>query len=422
MDEENNNITHESVNEKKQQEPIKQKNNKNGFIISLIIIIIAIILGSIGGFIYANNFSKTEIDLSKYVTINFKGYDGSASFDEYDVEINEKELKKILDDKKLASKLVNKLADKIIVKENDHLKNGDTVEVKFKISENWLKENKIKIISNTVKIKVKDLKEASSINLFEDLEFNYSGISPNLTITLNNNSTDDFLKYYVTYKMDNGKDSSYYSLYNIANGDKIKITASFDKKDMENAGYNIKDGEDEYTFTVNEQTEYINKADDVTSKIKESINPKLLEKAKTIVNNSSYDIVNAYYDDFYGANHYDYNLTNTDPELQKMYIAVNKDFKNANLFDYKNTIFALYKVVFTDTTTSKTYDYYIAVKVDDIAANKDGLYTDTTYYYDEFYNYNYKPADGSDYHKTIDNLYKAIENKTGENYTITEIK
>ena len=138
----------------KAEKPKKKK--KVGFIVSIIIIILAIIAGAVGGAVYAIMFARTEVDLAKYVTIEFEGFEGYASFDEDDLVVDQKGLKKLLEDKKLASKLEEKLLDKAEVKENESVKNGDEIEVKFKVSEEWLKENKIKFTSDTIKLKVKD--------------------------------------------------------------------------------------------------------------------------------------------------------------------------------------------------------------------------------------------------------------------------
>ncbi|MBR2290074.1 MAG: hypothetical protein IJ867_05700 [Clostridia bacterium] len=407
--------------EVKQEKPKKKK--KAGLIASIIIILLAIIAGAVGGAVYAIVFAKTEVDLAKYVSIEFSGYEGYASFDEEDLVIDQKGLKKLLDSKKTAQKLAEKLLAKVQMSENENVKNGDKIEVKFKVSEDWLKENKIKLASNTIKIEVKDLEEPNSIDLFEGLEFSYSGISPNLTVSLKNTSSDNFVKNKVTYTMEKDGDedsSSSYSLYNVANGDKIIVSATYSQSDLESAGYAV--AEDEYSFTVKDQASYVEKADEITSDIQKTLEEKMLEKVKSIAKNSTYAVTSAYHEDFSDAEHYDYNLTNADPELVKMYIAVNKDMEDIGWYDSRNLVYGIYKVTFTDTTTSKTYDYYIATYVEDLVTDEDGLYTGKTYYYNEYYNGSYTPADDSDYHRSSDEVYKAIEESTKEDYTLSEVK
>ncbi|MBR1540567.1 MAG: hypothetical protein IJ629_05345 [Clostridia bacterium] len=403
-----------SKTEVKKDKPKKKK--KVGFIVSVIFILLAVIAGAVLGAVYAIYFAKTEIDLAKYVSIEFEGYEGYASFDEDDLVIDVKGLKKALDDKKLANKLSERLMDKATVKENEELKNGDVIEVKFKVSESWLKENKIKLTSDTVKLTVKDLEETNAIDLFEDLEFSYSGISPDLTVSLKNNSTDDFIKK-VNYTMETSSSSpTSYSLYDVANGDKITVTATYSQSDLESAGYTV--ANDEYTFTVEGQAEYIADSDDFTNDIKTKVEAKLLEKAKNIANNSNYDVTYAYHEDFSDVSHYDYNFTHTDPTLEKMYIAINKDMNDIGWYDSRNIVFAIYKSTFTDTTTSKTYDFFIPVYVDDLVADSEGLYTGKTYYYDEYYSYNYE----SESYKTSDGVYKLFDENTKDDYTVTEVK
>lgn len=393
------------------------KKKKNGLLISIIIIIIAVICGAVGGAIYATCFSKTEIDLSKYVSVEFKGYEGYASFTEDDLVIDQKGLKNILDSKSLANKLEEKLLKKATVKENSSLKNGDEIEVKFKVSDSWLSENKIKLASDTIKIKVKDLEEPNSVDLFKDLEFSYSGISPDLTLSLKNNSKDEFIQYKVTFTMEKGKnDKSSYSLYDVANGDEIKVTATYNQEDLEKAGYIVK--EKEYTFTVKDQAEYVKDVDSFTGKIKETVSAKLLEKAKNVADGSQYDVTSIYHEDFGDINHYDYNFTHTTPELSKMYVALNKDMSNVSWSDSNNIIYAIYKTVFTDSTTSKTYDLYIIVNVDDIVINGEELYTDKTYYYEELYDYGYD----KNYHKSLDEASKIVKQDSEKSYNLNEVK
>jgi len=395
----------------------KTKKKKIGWIVSIIIIILAIAGGAIGGAIFAKTFTRTEVDLSKYVTIEFDGYEGYASFDEEDLVVDQKGLKKLLDDKKLAKKLEEKLLAKAEVKENEALENGDVIEVKFKVSEDWLKENKIQLTSTTLKLKVKGLSEPDDVDLFEDLEFTYSGISPDLSVTLNNNSKDNFIKYNVTFQMAKDKDnSSYYYLYDIANGDKITVTATYDEKDLQNAGYTV--SKKEYTFTVEGQPEYIMDDADFTSKVKESVEKKLLEQAKKSAADLNYDVTYAYREDFGDANYYDWNFTHTDPTLAKMYIAINKDQENVGWYDYRNIVFAIYKVTFTDTKTSKTYDYYLPVYTYDIIFDSDGLYTGTTYSYNKYYS----SSDEYAFHKTADAVYQVFEDTNAAEYKIVEVK
>ena len=325
-------------------------------------------------------------------------------------------MKKALDDKKLASKLAEKLMDKATVKDNEELKNGDVIEVKFKVSESWLKENKIKLASDTIKLTVKDLEETNAVDLFEDLEFSYSGISPDLTVSLKNNSSDSFIKK-VTYTMETSSSSpTSYSLYDVANGDKITVKATYSQSDLESAGYTV--AKDEYTFTVEGQAEYIADSDDFSDDIKSTVEAKLLDKAKSIANSSNYDVTYAYHEDFSDISHYDYNFTHTDPTLEKMYIAINKDMNNIGWYDSRNIVFAIYKSTYTDTTTSKTYDFFIPVYVDDLVADSEGLYTGKTYYYDEYYSYNYE----SESYKTVDGVYKIFDENTKDDYSVTEVK
>ena len=402
------------VEPKVEEKPKKKK--KTGLIISIVLILLIVIGGAIAGTVYALMFSKTEVDLSKYVSIDFEGYyEGYASVDEDDLVIDQKGLKKLLDDKSLAKKLEKKLLDKAVVEDNENLKNGDEVEVKFKISDEWLKENKIKLTSNKVVIKVKDLEETDAIDLFEDIEITYSGVSPYLTVYIENNSSDSFIQNNVDFLISaDDYNSSYYSLYDIANGDKLTVTAEYDESDLERAGYAVV--KDEYTFTVEGQAEYLLDVDDLSDDVKSEIEKELLAEAKDIADYSDYDVTYAYHEEFADAGYYSWDFTHSEPELVDMYLAVNKDMENIGWYDNRNIILAIYKSTFTDTATSKTYDFYIPVYVYDVAVDEDGLSDEGYYYYSEYSSYDMEDP----VHKTADGLYQFISGELDSDYTITK--
>lgn len=404
---------------KKEKTPEEKKKSKKRAIISIVIVIIAIVVGVVLGVVYALFFSRIKIDLTKYVSLNTEGaYNGFAEFTTDDLVIDEKGLKKALDSKKLAEKLEKRLLNKAEVTENSDVKNGDEIEVKFKVSEDFQKENKIKINSEKIKIKVSDLEDPNELDLFKDIEISYSGISPNLTANLKNNSDNEFIKYDVKYTIQKAgsSNSSSYSLNNIANGDELKVTATYSDDELKKAGYVVK--ETEKTYKVENEAKYVTTADDLTDDVKNTIKDKLLTKAKSIANSSNSDVYYAYSSDFTSYS-WDYNFTHTDPELVKLVLAVNTSDDSYNYTH--NTIYAIYKSTYTDTSTSKTYDYYIAVDVDNIAVDKDGLYSSTNYYYEEFNNYSYTPSTGKSENTSLDELYNSIKDKTGTTMSLTEI-
>lgn len=396
-------------------EPVKKK--KSGFKISFIFILLVVIAGAIGGAVYATMFAKTEIDLAKYVSIEFEGYEGTASFDTDDLVFDTKGLKKALNNKSLATKLEKKLSSKATMKNSEKLKNGDKIEIKFKVSESWLQENKIKLASDTINLTVKDLEEPDSIDLFEDLEFKYSGVSPNLTLSFDNKSSDSFIKSNVSYTIE--KEGDYptsYSLYDVANGDEITVKATYSEDDLASSGYII--DEDEYTFTVSDQAAYIIDSKDLSEDIQKAVKAKFEEKVKTAADSINYEVASAYHEDFADISNYSYSFTHSDPTLEKIYIAINNKKENAGWLDAKNIVFAIYKVTFTEKTTSKTYNYYIPVYVEDLVVKDKKLDSSQTYYYDKYYSW----SDEYTNHKTVDDVYKLFEKEKKDNYTITEVK
>ncbi len=410
---ENEEIVKEDVKEEQKVESTvevdkKPKKSKKGLIISIIIILVIIIACAIAGFVYATFFSAKEIDLSKYISFETSGnYNGYASFDEYDLTVDKKGLRKIIDDRKTVNKLEERILEKSEVETNENVKNGDKIKVTIKISDDWLKEYKIKLKSKSFEITVKDLEEAEVIDLFKDVELEFSGISPNLSVSINNTSANSFIKYdvYYTMSVENGQ-SDLVTLSKIRNGDKITVKAKFDESDLRQYGYAV--NETEHTYTVEGQNEYLKDASQLSQETKDSIAPEALEEAKSDCEYRSYSVASVY------SLGYNYNLRAGDPELQKVLVASTD--KTGYSYD-KNNIFYIYKVTYTELNSQATYDYYLVESDSDIVVSSEGVDVDDIYF-SEFSNYSKFYYD-NEAHKGLDSTINAIKSCYTD-YTFTE--
>ncbi len=402
-----------------------KKSNK-GLIAAIIIIVVLIAIGVTIGVLYFTVFNKTEVDLSKFISIEFDGYEGSASCDEYDLIYDEDGLKEELDSRSKAEKLIDKIKDKVTLKNNEKLSNGDEVEVKIKVSDSWLKDKKIKLKSDIVKIKVSGLKEAASVDLFKDLKIEYEGVSPDLDVYIDTKSNNDFLKYAVTYKFrkedSDETDETSYSLSGIKNGDKIVVRAEYDDEDLSYYGYSVdKDAEKTYTFTVKDQAEYVTDTKQLSDAVQESLKEIALKEIKSEADNNDYDVASTYSADYSDAGNYSYGFTHADPEYQTMYLATNKEHDDYSLSSEYNIVYVVYKVTYTDTTTSKTYDLYLTTEIDDVVVKDDKLEGKNDYYPSIFDNYDYEDENEA-YRSSLDGINKALTDELEDDYTLAEVK
>lgn len=380
--------------EKKKNENTKIENNKKDSsskknIICAVIIAILVLACLICFAV----FHKKTIDLSKYVDVEFEGYDGYADIKK--IEINDK-LENYLGDEKLYDRFCDKIELK--AENSENLSNGDEVEIDASISSSFLKNNKLKLKDDKVKIKVNGLEEADVIDVFgKDFEVDVKGISPNLTISVNNNSKEDFIKNYVTYSVDK------YS--GLANGDTVTITAYYDKSKANSLGIVV--AKETYKYEIKNQPKYIDKSSELSSGNLDKIKSKMLDKVKSEITNSGNSIITYNYDE----TSYNEEFTNTDPEFVGAYLLTQK---GKNSWNSNNIIYGIYKVTYTSKTSGKTYDWFFIADVENVAVSNNSLYKEE----DLKYSVSGKWDDGKTEKEAYDDI---IDSKKGS-YVIEEVK
>ncbi|MGN0641874.1 MAG: hypothetical protein ACI4JJ_01890 [Huintestinicola sp.] len=131
--------------------------------------------------------------------------------------------------------------------ENKPVANGDTIEIKASASnEASLLSSGYVFSSETKEFIVSGVEEGKSIDPFNGLVLEYSGISPNASISFNTSECDDFVKNNVSFKAGN----SYY-----ANGDKVNVTISYsESKANENGVVFV---QEEKTYDVSGLPEFL---------------------------------------------------------------------------------------------------------------------------------------------------------------------
>jgi hypothetical protein len=294
------------------------------------------------------------------------------------------------------------------VEDGDDLKNGDEVTINFGLKESFLKENKLKLESDSITLKVEGLEETQAIDLFEDLEFNVSGISPSLRLSLTNNSTDSFVKT-VTYTMEFEDNSSSYSLSGLSNGDTVTIKASYKDSDLIKSGYTVI--EDTYEYTIENQAEYVTNANAISDEVLSSLKEKFLEKVKSTSSNS-YNAYSAVKNIDSNVSYSTSSFTASEPSFVKAYVLT----ATSSTSSTKNKIYAIYKVTFT-SETGATYDYYYTVYTSNIVVSENKLYTGNTYSY-----YIASSYSSSSYGKSPEDAYNELIDNQKSSFDIKEIQ
>lgn len=346
----------------------------------------------------------TSVDMSKYIKLEYKGLNKHATakttFDE----------DKMKED--LGEDIAKKLKDRLIlnINNNENLKNDDEVEVKISIGNYYLEDMGVNLVSDVVKIKVEGLKDGKEVDAFKDIKVNFSGMSPNINVTISNNSEDECLKT-VQYKA--SKTSG------IANGETITITAvKWDEELFTEKAVTLKETKMEYK--VEGQAAYIFNKSEISNDVKTELKSIFISKAtsnanekylgynpsnfkKQVFDNTDYKYsgVNQYNDEV------DRDLSIGTPEVVSMYLLTKKDNSNAR---YINVITAIVRVPCKSAKTGATYNWYVTIDAANTSLKQDGKISDNT-------NYTINVEDGTDEEKA----YQTYINSYKDKYNVEKI-
>lgn len=327
-----------------------------------------------------SGLSKTsKIDLSKYVEIEYEGYNGFATAE---VSLSN-ELKEIIG-KDNFSDMKEEISFKVI--DNGSLENDTDMEVEVDISDSWLEKHGIELKSSTLKIEVTGLDEGKVVDAFESMKVELTGMSPNLQLSISNTSTDPFIKTVVFTPAKTSK---------ISNGETVKITiTNYDKTLAEKEGYTFK--EKSIDYKVGNQASFISKSSEFTpaiiSKIKTDFTSKALSYASETSNfydNEAYGKHERVKHDIRVSTDYKYvsidkNTTSIDkdlqagtPELVSLYLLTKKD---ANAKGDLNRVKGIVKIPYTSSVNGTTYNWYITVSAANFSIKEDGTISENAVY------------------------------------------
>lgn len=337
-----------------------------------------------------------KVDLTDYVMVTYQGLNGRA---DANVGISYGELEDIVLQSGNVSLMQLVLLEdsiKCTADKTENLQNGDSITVSITWDEKLAKECGLKFTGKETKVTVAGLEEGKEVDLFQDIEIDFKGVSPEASASIRNTSKDSFLSS-ISYSLDRS--------FDLENGDEITVTANCTEEWAESKGYII--NETEKTFVVEGVDEYITEY----SKIDQSTLDKLDSQARDVIEAKLVDWLEytgiMYPDEFVYSASYQETV-----EIKPVYhyFFCLKDGLSSNEFggQYRNSLFAVYEVTTKDTHSPDGVTAYVSVYFHDFIMRDTGLDVEVT---------NTRVKSYGNY----DNMFRKIVTANKDNYTYEEI-
>lgn len=413
--------------EKKAEEPNRNAQSggagngtekKHSAPIVLIAILLIFLVFALG---YAVFPRKTKVNLDKYISVDFTGYDGYGKADvHFDSEAFLKDYRKKIKLKKKGDLLTSAVMEGYTPEAflNDYYlsgnwkldgvdgkyKNGDKVHLSWKIDKDKIEETfRVKIKDAGKEFEVKGLDKVEKFDAFENLSIEYSGTAPNGMADLEGKGIMDGSKglYFSADKMDG-----------LSNGDEITV-----KIEPENAleAFIQKTGkapkETEKQFKVEGLPAYIDSASAINEENLNNIKSEMEDNIKSSVakEGDSVQLISTEYQGYYFLK------------------AKNKNYGIQNVF------YPVYKVTVRITLPSKgfvqDYSYYVSASLQNIMDEGNGKVTiDTTDMDTVYHTFEIDTDPGNwlsnrfylDGFESLDSLRKEVVTKQLSNFKVEE--
>ena len=413
--------------EKKAEEPNRNAQSggagngtekKHSAPIVLIAILLIFLVFALG---YAVFPRKTKVNLDKYISVDFTGYDGYGKADvHFDSEAFLKDYRKKIKLKKKGDLLTSAVMEGYTPEAflNDYYlsgnwkldgvdgkyKNGDKVHLSWKIDKDKIEETfRVKIKDAGKEFEVKGLDKVEKFDAFENLSIEYSGTAPNGMADLEGKGIMDGSKglYFSADKMDG-----------LSNGDEITV-----KIVPENAleAFIQKTGkapkETEKQFKVEGLPAYIDSASAINEENLNNIKSEMEDNIKSSVakEGDSVQLISTEYQGYYFLK------------------AKNKNYGIQNVF------YPVYKVTVRITLPSKgfvqDYSYYVSASLQNIMDEGNGKVTiDTTDMDTVYHTFEIDTDPGNwlsnrfylDGFESLDSLRKEVVTKQLSNFKVEE--
>ena len=235
---------------------------------------------------------KTKVNLDKYVTVSFDGYDGyGKALVKFDKDAYLKDYKKKIKLKKSGNFLQDSLTKNYGAAEllydfyvdgnwkiegdssDGKLKNGETVKLSWGFNQEELEEQfKVKFTSKGTEFKVEGLKDVQLFDAFKDFDYKFTGISPEGAVEWKGTGDMDGSKgYYFTVEPS----------MDLKNGDKVKVKIEPANPESLIQKYGIAPKETEKEITVEGLPSYVEKADAISDSLLQDMQKEITDKIQS---------------------------------------------------------------------------------------------------------------------------------------------
>ena len=262
--------------------------NNSALFVGVAVILILLVLASF----FALLPRKTKVNLDKYVTVSFDGYDGyGKALVKFDKDAYLKDYKKKIKLKKSGNFLQDSLTKNYGAAEllydfyidgnwkiegdssDGKLKNGETVKLSWGFNQEELEEQfKVKFSSKGTEFKVEGLKDVQLFDAFKDFDYKFTGISPEGAVEWKGTGDMDGSKgYYFTVEPS----------MDLKNGDKVKVKIEPANPESLIQKYGIAPKETEKEITVEGLPSYVEKADAISDSLLQDMQKEITDKIQS---------------------------------------------------------------------------------------------------------------------------------------------
>lgn len=262
--------------------------NNSALFVGVAVVLILLVLASF----FALLPRKTKVNLDKYVTVSFDGYDGyGKALVKFDKDAYLKDYKKKIKLKKSGNFLQDSLTKNYGAAEllydfyvdgnwkiegdssDGKLKNGETVKLSWGFSQEELEEQfKVKFSSKGTEFKVEGLKDVQLFDAFKDFDYKFTGISPEGAVEWKGTGDMDGSKgYYFTVEPS----------MDLKNGDKVKVKIEPANPESLIQKYGIAPKETEKEITVEGLPSYVEKADAISDSLLQDMQKEITDKIQS---------------------------------------------------------------------------------------------------------------------------------------------
>ena len=262
--------------------------NNSALFVGVAVVLILLVLASF----FALLPRKTKVNLDKYVTVSFDGYDGYGKASvKFDKDAYLKDYKKKIKLKKSGNFLQDSLTKNYGAAEllydfyidgnwkiegdssDGKLKNGETVKLSWGFNQEELEEQfKVKFTSKGTEFKVEGLKDVQLFDAFKDFDYKFTGISPEGAVEWKGTGDMDGSKgYYFTVEPS----------MDLKNGDKVKVKIEPANPESLIQKYGIAPKETEKEITVEGLPSYVEKADAISDSLLQDMQKEITDKIQS---------------------------------------------------------------------------------------------------------------------------------------------